>query len=305
MNRSGSVKNELYTKSEVLDSSSTSKLSPSISVFNSKIGQNISFLHKESLKFLSFLTMTNILVQVSYNCQELSDMWITCRKIYQDDAIQLDRIDELEKTYESSQALKYYTKSPALFRAVNQACGTENMQQIFNFRVFISDLNNNLREIDKQQQEGGMKSSIKYVYRGKRLSGSVLQKLIDHEGGLISMNSFLSTTLDVDVALAYACPDTNKNENSPVLFRFRIDTNIKQPYACISNYSQVAVESEVLFSLGTIWRIETVSMIEKLWEIHLISCDELDLQINELLKNYTENGCNLSSLGDILNIRKC
>jgi tetratricopeptide (TPR) repeat protein len=59
-------------------------------------------------------------------------------------------------------------------------------------------------------------------------------------------------------------------------------------------------EEEVLFSLGTIWRIEAVNMNENPCKIELTSCDEFDSQIIELHKKYTEKGCNLSAVGDIL-----
>ena len=153
----------------------------------------------------------------------------------------------------------------------------------------------------EQQENNDIKSRIKKVYRGKPLSGSVLQQLIDNEGGLISMNGFLSTTIDRDVALKFAGDIEQISEGQKsILFMLEIDKQMKQPYAYISDCSEKPDELEVLFSLGTIWRIKSIKLDEDPCIIELISCDELDSQSNELLKKYTENGCNLSSVGDIL-----
>ena len=57
---------------------------------------------KESLNFLCFLTMTDILRQISsYTNEELIEMWTSCRDQYKENQIQLDYIDKLQSTYDS------------------------------------------------------------------------------------------------------------------------------------------------------------------------------------------------------------
>ncbi|CAF1401306.1 unnamed protein product [Adineta steineri] len=141
------------------------------------------------------------------------------------------------------------------------------------------------------------------VYRGKPLSSSVLQQLIDNEGNLISMNGFLSTTVVNKVASSYHGDDQVSKVRigyKPVLFILEINTKIKQPYAYIAAYSMKPHEREVLFSLGTIWRIKSIKVDEEPCVIELTYCNEFDSQSTELLNTYTKNGCNLSSIGDIL-----
>jgi hypothetical protein len=300
------VNNEMRKEAKVLDNSFTNRPSPSFSVFNSKIKKNTPIRHvaKESLNFCCFLTMTNILRRISsYSSEELSEMWSACRKIYGNNHPQLDHIDKLENEYAAHKVIEYYTGNSCLSRTVNQACHTEDMQRIFTFRVFISDLHKKLDELDKQQHQDGTKSCIQKIYRGKPQSGSVLQQLIDNQGGLISMNGFLSTTKHEEVAPSFHGDHQVSRVRQgyrPVLFVLEINTNIKQPYASIVDCSTKPYEAEVLFSLGTIWRIKSVKFKEDPCIIELISCDELDSQSAELLRKYTENGCNLSSVGDIL-----
>ncbi|CAF3909130.1 unnamed protein product [Rotaria sordida] len=117
------------------------------------------------------------------------------------------------------------------------------------------------------------------------------------------MNGFLSTTIIDNVASFYHGDDQINKVNEgykPVLFVFEIDTRIKQPYAYIGDCSTKPDEAEVLFSLGTIWRIKSIKLDKHLCTIELTPCDECDSQSAELLKQYTKNGCDLSSVGDIL-----
>jgi hypothetical protein len=177
------------------------------------------------------------------------------------------------------------------------------MKEIFTFRVYISDLHKQLVQYDQQDEKNELKSSIRMVYRGKPLSGSVLQQLIDNVGGLISMNGFLSTTVVDKVASHYHGDDQVANVRvgyRPVLFVFTINTTIKQPYTFIGNCSAKPDEAEVLFSLGTIWRIKSVKIDRDPCLVELTSYDESDLQSIEILKKNTEEGCDLSSIGDIL-----
>jgi tetratricopeptide (TPR) repeat protein len=174
------------------------------------------------------------------------------------------------------------------------------MKQIFTFRVYISHLHNQLHKLYIESQQNDNDTSTQIVFRGKPLSGSVLQQLIDNEGGLISMHGFLSTTSDRKVALKFAGDEQVNNGYRPVLFHFHINTTIKQPYADISKYSAVPDEMEILFSFGTIWKIQSVNYNQNPCVVELTSSDGLGSQLTELLEKRKREGCNLSSLGDIL-----
>jgi hypothetical protein len=300
------VENEVCNKHKSSSTSLIDRPPPSLSVFNSEIRTNTPIRHmtKESLNFLCFLRMTDILRRIpSYTHGELLEMWVRCRELYKKNQPQLDYIDQLENTYDESEAIQYYTGNSCLSRTVNQACHTENMKDIFTFRVFISDLHKRLVQYHKQEEKNDLKSSIRMVYRGKPLSGSVLQQLVDNVGGLISMNGFLSTTVVNEVASYYHGDDQISKVRvgyRPVLFLFKINTTIKQPYAYIGDCSTKPDEAEVLFSLGTIWRIKSVTIDKDPCLVELTSYEESDLQSIEILKKHTEEGCDLSSIGDIL-----
>ncbi|CAF3886932.1 unnamed protein product, partial [Rotaria sp. Silwood1] len=242
--------------------------------------------------------MMGILLRMSHDPKGQAEMWTSCHKIYKKNSAQLEHIDKLRKTYKACEAIKHYTENSFLSRTVNQVCRTEDFQHIFKFRVYITDLHRQLDVFGRQQEQNGIKSEITKVYCGKPLSDSVLQQLIDNKGGLISMNGFLSTTLDFDMVGVYAGDEQIAEGHRRAKFQLQISKKIRQPYAYVGNCSAKKNELEVLFSIGTIWRIESVKYDEDPCTIELTSCDELDSQLMELLEKYTGGGCTLLSLED-------
>ncbi|CAF3854636.1 unnamed protein product [Adineta steineri] len=293
---------EMNTKSQSLNISRINQVSTSSNKFMSKSNRitPIRHLAEESMEFLSFLTMVKILLDISYDNNDIEDMWRVYRILYMENSIELKNIKDLSKSYNSENAINYYTKSSCFFKIINQACRTENVQHICEFRVYISDLDKQLSARSIEQEKNGIKSSITKVYRGKVLSSSILQQLIDNEHGLISMNGFLSTTALSEIADIYSSIEGKIDEGYiRVRFILIIDT-IEQPYAYIGDCSAVPAESEILFSLGTIWRIESIKPGEKFYEIELTSYNNLNSYLDTLLKNYKKKEYDLSLVGDIL-----
>jgi hypothetical protein len=70
---------------------------------------------------------------------------------------------------------------------------------------------------------------------------------------------------------------------------FRIKVNVKQhrcPFASIQDESTFKDEKEVLFSMGSVFRIETINEeIAGCWLIDLTLTDEEDLQLQKLSKH--------------------
>ncbi|CAF4946115.1 unnamed protein product, partial [Rotaria sp. Silwood1] len=231
----------------------------------------------------------------------LKEMCVACRTIHHDNTSELKDIDYLEKHYDAEKAIEYYTKPWFLFRTVNQICRTENIKDIYKFRIYISDLHQKLNQLSMEQERNNIKSSLEKVYHGKPLSGSVLQQLIDNKDHLISMNGFLSTTSDSKICNIYAGVEELIDEGyKGVLFVFEIDKVIKQPYADISKFSTIPDEAEILFSLGTIWRIKSIRHDEGSCTIELTSCNEFDSDLTQLREKYTGDNVSLLSLGDVL-----
>ncbi|CAF4094510.1 unnamed protein product [Rotaria sordida] len=167
-------------------------------------------------------------------------------------------------------------------------------------KAMKADLHKKLNQLDTKQTNC-IKPLIHEVYRGKLITGSVLQQLIDNEGRLIYVNGFLSTTIDRDVALAFSGNQENQDQGvKSILFLLKIDENAKQTYAYIADESVMKDELEVLFSLGTIWRIESITHDKSLCIIELTLCEELEPETTQLRAKYANENVTLLSLGDIL-----
>jgi tetratricopeptide (TPR) repeat protein len=305
INTSNRAENILYSDLESITTFHIDKDLPALSAVNSELPKMmpIRCLSKQSLRFICYLIMRNILIQKSYNEDDLIEMWASSRDLHQNDKAKLQNIDKLQMNYDKEQVIRYYTKpSLFLFRTINEVCGTESIEQIYKFRSYIRDLHNKLDQVgDDEEQKENIKPFIGTLYRGKLIAGSVLQQLMDNEGGLISMNGFLSTTTDREVALEYTGLSQNEDPGmKSTLFLLQIDQKVSQPYAHIGDHSDVKDENEVLFSLGTIWRIKSITHDKDLYTIELTSCEQLDPESNRLSEKYTGDNATFISLGDIL-----
>ncbi|CAF0952618.1 unnamed protein product [Rotaria sordida] len=115
-------------------------------------------------------------------------------------------------------------------------------------------------------------------------------------GNLISPNGFFSTSKDLNVALIFAGEDDF--ENKSILFEIRLDpTKIKNKTivgAPIENFSRFPEEKEVLFSIGTTFRIENIMYDVKLkiWRVPLTLTDDglehVQQYVNSMRKDLAE-----------------
>jgi tetratricopeptide (TPR) repeat protein len=99
------------------------------------------------------------------------------------------------------------------------------------------------------------------VYRGQYMTNDELQLFKDSVGEIISVNSFFSTSLVRETALEFI------NDNQPanndlhkVLFKIDASPSVgtTKPFAKISQFSEYGDEAEILFSMNTVFRINSV-----------------------------------------------
>lgn len=168
--------------------------------------------------------------------------------------------------------------------------------RVYRCRKYVTDLHGNLVKIFKLQQNS---QKSKTLYRGKRIPVATLQKLIDYQGCLISINGFLSATHNIDVAIAFSGGCGMRDGYGSAVFEMHIDENMTRPCANIDDISQFKDEEEVLFSLGSVWKIESVEYLETYWKVVLFSYSKADSQLVKI-KRCLIHGPTLLSLGDIL-----
>ncbi|CAF3974680.1 unnamed protein product, partial [Rotaria sp. Silwood1] len=120
--------------------------------------------------------------------QELIDQ---CRLYYNGNQSQLTKIDEFERDYNPTDAVRWYTKSCFLFRSLSKALRTEDLGSLYTFRYFISDLCTILEATRD-------KRNITQVYRGGQMNKDEIENY--SVGTIVATNGFLSTSRDLLVA---------------------------------------------------------------------------------------------------------
>ena len=273
---------------------------PPWSVWNSKITENsFRYWKKESPEFFLFQTLTRILTHMKCDHdQSLVEMFTECRLYYIDNPTEVKKIDDVKNSYNATNAIWHYTTDTFLFRLVGRAFRSEDFEHIFKFRRYIIDLHWELDKLIKEQEI--LQETIR-LYRGKKLCTTILQQLRDNAGALISMNGFLSTTHNRQTALeVFAGAGQSINDRESVLFEFCIDEAISETYARISWLSQYPEEEEVLFTIGSIWRINSVKKEnDQYWIVTLSSCSDVYFKMIQFFEEVTDDSTFLM-LGDVL-----
>lgn len=109
-----------------------------------------------------------------------------------------------------------------------------------------------------------------------------LQKSV---GDFVSMNSFFSTSRDRQVAGAFFLGTSISDDPIGVLFEIEINENtITKPSADISMMSYFEGEEDILFALGTVFRIMTVEYKDHdaMWIIRLKLCSDDDNELKAI-----------------------
>lgn len=280
---------------------------------------SISFLNKneKSLRdvngtFYWHQLLRKTLLNLSRTPNAKQDLIDIGRKYYVDNDMELTKIDDFDQNYNSKEAIRWYTRDSYLYKLLNKAFRTENIDIIFKFRFFIIDLHNQLRSLCNGYIKFLRLCDLDYlsVYRGQQISVEELQKLKDNIGGLISINSFLSCTTDSDVAIVYAGDSTNHHHIASALFKIIVDldaikTDDEQPFANVKEHSFFKFEDEVLFSMSTIFHIESIEMIPNshIWRIQLTFVKNDNPQMKELDEHFNRrvgNNATEADLSDLL-----
>lgn len=209
----------------------------------------------------------------------------------------LYQIDDFDQNYHSNAAIQWYTRETCLYRLINHALRNDDMESIIKYRFFIVDLYQKLDELYQQMIEQIRYADAKVLtyYRGQVLARNELERFREHIGGLVSFNAFFSTSLSLDIALMFAGTISGDEFSSlaSVLFCIEVDCSIErtQPYANIDLYSVNEDEDEVLFSLGSVFRVEKVEYLpnnEQTVVIRLVMVDERDLPKEDVLNEIAQ-----------------
>ena len=234
--------------------------------------RSLHILSKETIDFMWFQLMMDALTHAPSNNHAKSDLTTESRAQYQLNKAVLEQIQSFDQSFQPDQALTWYTADSFLYRLINQSFRSKNIDEIFKYRYFIAYLHHQLSDLHRMQN---INRNNKYVtlFRGQYMSQEEFDGL--HEQEFIAMNSFVSTTTYVAVALIYC--DTPRPNMVAVIFQMDIDSETQTtPFADIHASSKIKDENEVLVSFGALFQIVSIDdSNEDIYFVHLIMTSEI------------------------------
>ncbi|CAF3688350.1 unnamed protein product [Rotaria socialis] len=256
-------------------------------------------LSNESARFMWFQMLIEILIKMEHTDEAKSDLIEICRKQYKNDLVQSKRIDEFEKTYTADKAASWYTRDSFVYRLLNKALRTENIDIIYKFRSFIADLHQQLSVLQSTEPI----STDEFLYRGQKLPIEELQYLQKNINGYLSMNTFVSFSRSSQAALLFAGKGEDRPQLESVLFQTEVNDGLAI-FANIENVSYYKDEGEFLFTIGSVFRIADIEHIGNIiWVITLVidtNANEDVEKLSKYLKKYYTGECSLLKIAEIL-----
>ncbi|CAF4981223.1 unnamed protein product, partial [Rotaria sp. Silwood1] len=246
---------------------------------------NISFpssrnFNKQECSFMYSQLLKDIFLKFQDN--STSELVEYCRTIYADNPFQLAMINEFECDYQENKAIWWYTRDSFLYKMINKALRIQHVETLYNMRTFIRHLHQQLIQLSPINDKT-RSISILHLYRGQRMSIGEFEKLKNNEGGLLSVSNFLSTSVSLEVALVYAGESDNETIATVFELRLNLDDKTNSSFACIEQFSQFGEdEHEWLFSMGTVFRIGDIELLNNIWHIHLTLTNDQDETIEKL-----------------------
>jgi tetratricopeptide (TPR) repeat protein len=196
-----------------------------------------------------------------------------------------DDINRFSRTYNSSDAINWYTRAGFLYRIVNRALRTEDIHALYIFRYFIIDLSACLKVLAVDTR--ARYNTPFHCYRGCMMRREEIEQW--NVNMLVATNTFWSSSRNENVAKMFGGIDSTattslkrsrEDRQQHVLFEIEIDFT-RSPELIVADVSHLSTftnEEEMLFDLGTPLRISDKRYDEEhcIWRIKMTSTSEID-----------------------------
>ncbi|CAF1323118.1 unnamed protein product [Adineta ricciae] len=202
------------------------------------------------------------------------------------------------RDYRANKPIWWYTRGNSLHSMLNDALRVMDGDVLVRMGFFITDLHRNIEQLHNEQFVNTPWSSRVFtVYRGQGLPHTDFRELRNTIGGLMSFNSFFSTSMQRDVSFSYAKSNADNPKLVGILFVIQVDpSQSTTPFALVGNRGRFLQENEVLFSMHTVFRIHHMKVIgidRSLYEVNI----SLTLDSDEELRTLTDHIRRESRLG--------
>ncbi|CAF1309314.1 unnamed protein product [Rotaria magnacalcarata] len=260
----------------------------SVSIMGMNEDVSMQNLNQLESKFIYSQLLKETLLEMKHDQQAVKDLINYCKEEYQSNIQELKIIDEFERTYHVSDAIWWYTRECFIYKMLNRALRIFDGNLIVRIGFFLCDMHQQIDNLYKKQihQYHG---KIFRVYRGQGLPTANFIKLSKNIGGLISFNNFLSVSTKRNFALGFAEDALVKHDMIGILFQMSMDPTVSStPFASIPTRSYFKTESEILFSMPTIFRIGNIRKLDNtrpLYQIELKLTSNDNKQLREFIEH--------------------
>ncbi|CAF0898279.1 unnamed protein product [Adineta steineri] len=253
---------------------------------NKKLDQlDPSFMYTQIIK--------EILLTIKFELRHMQDYINYCCDVFSDNKKQIENIKRLEDQYHNKTPIYWYTCDMFLYPMLNRALRLMDGDIITNMGFFIGDLHRQIEQLHQKQYAGTTAADTFTVYRGQGLSTRDFEQMMKTKGGLISFNSFLSTSKDREVSYAFAESNHTNPDLFGILFVMKVDpSQSTSSFASIAGISKFQGEEEVLFSMHSVFRIQDIKQMggnNRLYEVDLVLTADNDPELSRLTDYIRQN----------------
>ena len=247
--------------------------------------------------YLHSQLLVNCLLKMKSNSNDRNEFIENCKSQQKENSSELSLIDEFHREYSCESALWWYTRDSFIYRMLNKALRVQHVHSLYLFRFVIIDMK---RQIEKHQCQLPIR-----VYRSQWMSKDEIEMLEKCLGGYVAINSFFSTSFDYNRARSFVFNEIETNEMQRVFFEIDADPQLEniQPFADISSISYYPDEREVLFMIGSIFRLVDIERNDKedIWIVRMRLSSLNDYHLEGLLRRTNSKRKSLVDFANILN----
>ena len=189
---------------------------------------------------------------------------------YQMDKNMLDKVEIFRMTYTSEKAIECYTDEGFLYKQLNKALRTKDIESLYIFRFFIIDLCAAIEQKYLKMKD----NETLMLYRGQQLSKEEFDSINNNVDKVIVINGFFSTSRDQKVALMFAGQCHPSSTMRSVLFEIEANSFTSAvKFADVADVSRFKEEREILFNLNALFQIVAVQFDQTLnvWKVRMVT----------------------------------
>ena len=249
------------------------------------------FNREEAPAFVAHQRTIDNLLCLPRNDQSKDEMLEEFQRLFAGNELVLAEVENFAVNYHSHAALRWYTRDSFVWRTINQILRSSDIDAMFKLRYILTDLYTHLHHTYKQGvTQSGCDVSGPY-YRGQLMFRKDFDLFSELRGNVISIKTFLSATTSMQIALMYAGRYLEIPDLISVVFTIETErSQLIRPYANISLHSMFPDEDEVLFAMGSVFRVGNIRLLpdsENIWTIQFRAVDQNNPEFNQLPSDTT------------------